>query len=152
MKELTKIPTDKIDHQDKRFIFRAEKNSFSHELPMFLKESDTYIPLKEYDLDDKHIDAFVYGPDVPYSDIMKELIKDRELSLFDQAAIMMKLDEYAPEADRKEWARILKINVNRWDDVKALVKYEKIWQKYFCDKHAPLKRVSISRMPRYGRD
>jgi hypothetical protein len=57
------------------------------------------------------------------------------------ARLLNILDEHRPSVDKKTWSKILKISVDKWSLVKGLADYETIWQDYFIDKKAPVKRI-----------
>ena len=151
MKELKKIKADKIDPQDKRFIFMTKQLPSPHELPLFYSHAGTYIPLKKYDVEDEIIDAFVYSADSSYSDIIKELIRERELNVFEQARLMGKLETHEKHIDKNEWSKYFKININKWNEIKAFAVFEESWQKYFLDKKTPVKRMLIFSDPEIRR-
>jgi hypothetical protein len=142
MKELTKIPADKIDHSDRRFIYRVGPRRSEWILPVFWEKDGQYIPVIEFrEFDQKEIHAFVYTQDCDYEDILLDTLTSEELSAFDMARLLNILDEHRPSVDKKTWSKILKISVDKWSLVKGLADYETIWQDYFIDKKAPVKRI-----------
>jgi hypothetical protein len=142
MKELTKIPADKIDHSDRRFIYRVGPRRSEWILPVFWEKDGQFVPVIEFrEFDQKEIPAFIYRQDCDYEDILLDTLKSEELSAFDTARLMKILDEYGPSLDKKAWSKVLRVSIDKWDTIKGLADYETRWQDYFIDKKAPLKRI-----------
>ena len=142
MKKLKKIHSDKIDHGDKRFDYGRQATGSDWVLPVFLEEGRRYVPV----IDSKsaqtgEINAFVYPADSVYEDILYDVIKNVDLSVFDKARVINHLDQYGRAVDKNKWAGLLRIGADRWNDLKELMAYGPVWQSYFTDKRAPLKRV-----------
>jgi hypothetical protein len=142
MKELTKIPADKIDHSDRRFIYRVGPRRSEWILPVFWEKDGQFVPVIEFrEFDQNEIPAFIYRQDCDYEDILLDTLKSEELSAFDTARLMKILDEYRPSLDKKAWSKVLRVSIDKWDTLKGLADYETRWQDYFIDKKAPLKRI-----------
>ncbi len=157
MKQLQQVAIKDIKSNDKRFYFTAGKTFAStvkqaeilFSIPVLWMYGDTWIPVvlpAEYDnYANTVIDAMVYSPDTSYEDVLWDLLRAEEvahdLNIFDISNIIRRLEEYAPNCDKKLWNLRLGIGAAQWQDIQSLQDYEAEWKQYFIKKHVPLKRV-----------
>ena len=148
MKHLRKLRTDSIAIGDQRFDYKALKGPVSkrppNTLPLFWAENGRWIPVCISDKKIENlteIDVLAYWEDSSYEDVLWDVLQTDCVNIFDIAGVITLLKEYAPNSDKKLWARRLKIGVDQWSDFSVLKKFEPEWISFFLIKNAPLKRV-----------
>ena len=136
-----------IDFGDKRFFYKAFQSTIpqrpSNTLPLFWERTLSPCIFIDPSNLDEEFDALLFPDSFSYEEVLIELLRSDDPSIFDISRLLHLLELHAPKHDKLSWSKRLNIGMNQWNDILALSDFNETWVQFLIAKHVPLKKIMI---------
>ena len=147
MMQIKKLQKDMINFEDKRFYFKALPSTIqqkpSNTLPLFWEKTLSPCAFIDPSSLEREFYALLFPESYSYEEILHNLVRSEDLTVFDISQVLFLLEQHAPQHDKTSWAKQLGIGMNQWDDMLQLRDFNATWMTFLISKHAPLKKIMI---------